>query len=44
MQGDRLVIQGVTEDQIKAMPPFDPNNRSFRQLEANQQVQISPMR
>jgi hypothetical protein len=44
MQGDRLVIQGMTEDQIKAMPPFDANNRSFRQLEANQQIQINPMR
>lgn len=44
MKGDRLVIQGMAAGQIKAMPPVDANNRSFRQLEANQPVQISPMR
>lgn len=44
MQGNRLVIRGVTEDEIRAMPPFERNNRNFRDLDANQQVQISPMR
>jgi predicted outer membrane protein/sporulation protein YlmC with PRC-barrel domain len=44
MQGDRLVIQGVTEDQIRAMQPFDDNNRNFRELDNNQQVQVNAMR
>jgi hypothetical protein len=44
MKGDRLVIQGMAAGQIKAIPPINANNRSFRQLEANQLVQISPMR
>ena len=44
MQGDRLVIQGVTEDQLRAMQPFDSNNRNFRELDNNQQVQINAMR
>ena len=44
MQGDRLIIQGVTEDQIHAMPAFDENNRAFRRLEDSRQVQIGPMR
>ncbi|MGO4573293.1 DUF4142 domain-containing protein [Microvirga sp. 2TAF3] len=44
MQGDRLVIQGVTEDQIRSMQPFDNSNRNFRELDKNQQVQINAMR
>jgi predicted outer membrane protein/sporulation protein YlmC with PRC-barrel domain len=44
MQGDRLVIQGVTEDQLRAMQPFDSNNRNFRELDNNQQVQFNAMR
>jgi predicted outer membrane protein/sporulation protein YlmC with PRC-barrel domain len=44
LQGDRLVIQGLTEDQIRAMPAFDAHERNFRELDKNQQVQISAMR
>jgi hypothetical protein len=44
MRGDRLVIQGMTNDQIKAMPTFDRNDRAFRELEDNQAVQITAMR
>jgi hypothetical protein len=44
LQGDRLIIQGVVEDQIRSMPAFDENNRSFRRLDDNRQVQINPMR
>jgi sporulation protein YlmC with PRC-barrel domain len=44
MRGDRLIIQGLTEDQIRALPSFDRNDRSFRQLEGNQPVQVSVLR
>ncbi|WP_230533147.1 PRC-barrel domain-containing protein, partial [Microvirga roseola] len=45
MRGDRLVIQGITEDQIRAMPAYDNSNRNtFRELENEQQVQINAMR
>jgi len=44
VNGDRLVVQGITNDQIKAMPTFDRNDRSYRELDANQAVQISSAR
>jgi len=44
LRGDRLVTQDLTEDQIRALPSFDRNDRSFRQLEGNQPVQLSAMR
>jgi predicted outer membrane protein len=44
LRGDRLIIQGLTEDQIRALPSFDRNDRSFRQLEGNQPVQVSIVR
>lgn len=44
MRGDRLITQGLTEDQIRSMPSFDRNDRSFRQLEGNQPVQVSATR
>jgi sporulation protein YlmC with PRC-barrel domain len=40
VQGDRLVVQGMTEAQIKAQPPFDRNNRTFRELERDATVQV----
>ena len=44
LRGDRLIIQGLTEDQIRALPSFDRNDRSFRQLEGTQPVQVSVVR
>ncbi|MGF9762221.1 DUF4142 domain-containing protein [Microvirga sp. 0TCS3.31] len=44
LRGDRLVTQDFTEDQIRALPSFDRNDRSFRQLEGNQPVQVSVLR
>jgi hypothetical protein len=44
MRGDRLVVQGLTEDQIRAMPTFERNDRRYRDLDGNQQVQISTTR
>jgi predicted outer membrane protein len=44
LRGDRLIVQGLTEDQIRAMPTFERNDRRFRELEGSQQVQINPAR
>ncbi|MBQ0819811.1 DUF4142 domain-containing protein [Microvirga sp. HBU67558] len=44
LRGDRLVTQDFTEDQIRALPSFDRNDRSFRQLEGSQPVQVSVVR
>jgi sporulation protein YlmC with PRC-barrel domain len=41
VRGNRLVIDGLTDDQVKRMPPFDRNNRDFREVEANATLEIS---
>lgn len=41
LRGGRLITQDFTEDQIRALPSFDRNDRSFRQLEGDQPVQLS---
>jgi PRC-barrel domain len=43
-RGDRLVTQGLTEDQIRSMQTVDRNDRRFRELDGNQQVQINAIR
>jgi hypothetical protein len=40
-RGGRLVVQGMTNDQLKALPTFNRQDQSFRELEDNQQVQVS---
>jgi hypothetical protein len=41
VRGDRLVTQGLTEDQIRSMQTVDRNERRFRELDRNQQIQIN---
>lgn len=41
LQGDRLVIRGVTEQQIEAMPAFNIGDGNFRELNDNQTTQVS---
>jgi hypothetical protein len=41
LRGGRLVVQGLTDDQLKRMPAFDANNREFRDMDANATVQLS---
>jgi hypothetical protein len=41
LRGDRLVTQGLTEDQIRSMQTVDRNDRRFRELDSNQQVQVN---
>jgi len=40
-RGDRLVVQGITNDQIKAMPTVDRNDRSYRDMDGNATVPLA---
>jgi len=40
-RSDRLLLEGVSDDQLKSMPAFDRNNRALREVQANATVQIS---
>jgi len=44
IRGDRLMIQGLTDDQVRIMPVFDRNDRTFRELEGNATVPLSATR
>jgi len=44
LRADRLMVQGLTDDQLRAMPTVDRNDRRFRDLPGNEQVQISAAR
>jgi len=41
VRGDRLVVQGITNDQIKAMPTVDRNDRSYRDMDGNATVPLA---
>ena len=41
MRGDRLVIQGVTDEQIKAMPAWSASAGNFTELPGSQSVPVS---
>jgi hypothetical protein len=38
---DRLVIEGLTDDQLKMMPVFDRNDRTYRDLARNTTVPLA---
>ena len=40
IRSDRLVIKGLTDDQVKAMPAFDSSDRRYRSLARNATVRI----
>jgi predicted outer membrane protein len=40
LRGDRLIIQGLSDDQIKAMPAWNADARDARELDRNQQVPL----
>jgi sporulation protein YlmC with PRC-barrel domain len=40
MRGDRLMIQGLTDDQVKVMPVFDRKDRTYRDLARNAMVPV----
>jgi hypothetical protein len=39
--GDRLVIRGVTVDQLKSMPQWTASDQNVKELDANQSVPVS---
>jgi len=41
IRNNRLVTEGLTNDQIKTRPVFDRNNREFKDVEANATVEIA---
>ena len=40
IRSDRLVIKGLTDDQVKAMLAFDSSDRSYRNLARNAKVRM----
>ena len=40
IRGNRLVTQGLTGDQVRVMPVFDPGDRTYRDLARNTTVLI----
>jgi sporulation protein YlmC with PRC-barrel domain len=40
IRGNRLVIQGLTDDQVRIMPVFDRRDRTYRDLTRNTTVRI----
>jgi sporulation protein YlmC with PRC-barrel domain len=41
MRGDRLILQNVTEEQLKRMPPVDRNSRELRDIDGNAAIELS---
>ena len=41
MRGDRLILQNVTEEQLKRMPPVDRNSRELRDIDSNATIELS---
>ena len=41
VRGDRLLLEGLTADQLKRMPPVDRNTRDLRDVDANATIELS---
>jgi len=41
LAGDRLILEGIADDQLKTMPAFDPRNRDLREMQGNTTLQIA---
>jgi sporulation protein YlmC with PRC-barrel domain len=41
VRGDRLQLEGLTEDQLKRMPPTDRNSRDLRDVDGNATIELS---
>lgn len=44
LRDDRLVISGLTDDEIKAMPEFKPSGRDFRELNGSDNAELTVYR
>jgi hypothetical protein len=41
MRGDRLILENITEEQLKRMPPVDRNSRELRDIDGNATIELS---
>jgi hypothetical protein len=41
MRGDRLILENMSEEQLKRMPPVDRNSRELRDIDANATIELS---
>jgi sporulation protein YlmC with PRC-barrel domain len=41
MRGDRLILENLTEEQLKRMPPVDRNSRELRDIDGNATIELS---
>jgi sporulation protein YlmC with PRC-barrel domain len=41
MRGDRLLLEGLTEEQLKRMPAIERNSRELRDVEGNATIELS---
>jgi len=41
VRGNRLLVEGISDDDIKKMPAFDRNNRAFREVNDNTSLEIA---
>jgi sporulation protein YlmC with PRC-barrel domain len=41
MRGDRLILEDLTEEQLKRMPPVDRNSRELRDIDGNATIELS---
>jgi hypothetical protein len=44
LQNDRLVVQGMTEDQLKALPAYTRGAQGYRAAEIDFRTAVSPYR
>ena len=40
-QGDRIVLRNLTEEQVKALPKYTTDDKTYRELDGSQTVSLS---
>jgi hypothetical protein len=41
VQGDRIVLRNLTEEQVKALPKYTTDDKAYRELDDSQSVSLS---
>ena len=41
VQGDRIVLRNLTEEQVKALPKYTTDDKAYRELDGSQSVSLS---
>ena len=41
VQGDRIVLRNLTEEQVKALPKYTTDDKAYRELDDTQSVSLS---